>query len=125
MDNNEMYKKMEQYGVETLYDLQTVERAEQRLDFKCPPILREGIARYQMTCENCPKHIKSFCETKADADLVMAYYTKKCTDDLATCECIECIKTRRKPIHEQLGAIQPQRRWESDSTRQDIYYNNY
>ena len=45
----------------TLYDIQVQSRKNAGLEFECPPILHEGLNRHQMTCENCPAHIKKLC----------------------------------------------------------------
>ena len=46
---------------DTLYDQQVAERKRRGLPFECPPIFREGISRYQMTCNSCPERIKKLC----------------------------------------------------------------
>ena len=45
----------------TVYDFQIEERRKRGLPFECPPIFSEGISRYQMTCGDCPPHVKDLC----------------------------------------------------------------
>jgi len=45
-----------------LADKEIQERQQAGLPFRCPSIFREGIARYQMTCDDCPDHILDLCK---------------------------------------------------------------
>ena len=47
---------------ETTYDRQIRELNLTVDNWQCPPILHEGVARYQMTCDDCPTHVRSMCK---------------------------------------------------------------
>jgi len=53
---------------ETLYDKQVREQRERGLKFKCPPIFRQGIGMHQITCDDCPPHIKKLCKEAREGE---------------------------------------------------------
>jgi len=50
------------FSEKTIYDEEIEAREEAGLPFQCPPIFREGLSRYQMTCNDCPPHVRQKCK---------------------------------------------------------------